>query len=878
MVTARCCLVVLLLQTLGYLVFLRGFFPPKIVLPDVSSFSDEISPFENAGEPHFDRLVIMVVDAMRSDFMYSSENSKMSYLHSLIHRGIAIPYTAHSDPPTVTLPRLKAITTGGTPSFIDAILNVADENDQSQSLAKSDSWLRQLKMNGKNRTFHFFGDDTWLKLYPPDLYFEKFDGTSSFFVSDFTEVDNNVTRHLENELKSDEWDVLILHYLGMDHIGHKGGPHSPFMAPKQIEMDNVVREIFELTIENSPSTLMVLMGDHGMNEVGNHGGSSKGETSPGMVLISQKLSDTSLGSPCPVAHRLNFDYYNSISQIDIVPTLAALFNFPIPRNNLGVIMPEVLKLWDTELAKKKVLFENCKQFMALLRESYGLNEQRYAEIMHEYLELESPESGVPELLQFLKKYQSTLSASATKYSYPSLAIGFTLIVISFFCSLLILKAYFHRELNENNPQIAWLVGPSALFALHYHGSSLIEEEHQLWWLAMVFLLVWFSFHQSLSGLCNLTVVMLCLRLIKGWNDSGQKVSSSVTIAKFVLESSTALWILVAMTYGVISMLLVRTAIRLAHGFHLHQSKSLKIAKLVWGIFLTVMVGILAAISATFKASQTHLDGQKYPAWLGSFSARFCDLIGVCGPSQTWISQECNIQLSRMFTGGLTGLLFLRILVGGKLTLKSHFIEDFLNLSTLGLIHQSRVETIPIYLLFTIMRISIYRIGWPRTSNADWVSPVLCKTTFVLCVQNLTFFSIGNTNLLATIDLTNAYNGISEYNVALVGVLTFISNFGTALYWSLAGLQLMSHESISDDRPARENEVHHFKRAMFLRSSILLLFYSICMINLTASCFNLRFHLFIWSVFSPKLLYFASWSILVNFLVDFAYALCIVTVC
>lgn len=854
---------------------MKGFFPPKIVLPDVASFSDDFSPFHNAGESHFDRLVIMVVDAMRSDFMYSSDNSKMSYLHSLVRRGIAIPYTAHSDPPTVTLPRLKAITTGGTPSFIDAILNVADENDQSQSLAKSDSWLRQLKFNGRKKTFHFFGDDTWLKLYPPDLYFEKFDGTSSFFVSDFTEVDNNVTRHLKNELKSDEWDVLILHYLGMDHIGHKGGPHSPFMPPKQAEMDDVVRTIFELTIENSPSTLMILMGDHGMNEVGNHGGSSKGETSPGMVLISKKLADTNLGSACPVESRPNFDYFNSISQIDIVPTLAALFNFPIPKNNLGVIMPEVLKLWDSELAKKKVLLENCKQFLALLRESYGHNEAKFAEIMHEFLGLESPESGVQELFQFLKKYQSTLSASATKYSYPSLAIGFTFIVISFVCSLLILEAFFRRESSKKYQHIAWLIAPGTLFALHYHGSSLIEEEHQLWWLAMVFLLAWLTFHQSLSGLCNLTIVMLCLRLIKGWNDSGQKVSSSFTIAKFVLESGTALWVLVAVSYVVISMLLVRTAIRLVHVSSLHHSKAGKIAKLICCICFAVMIGILASFSATFKASQTHLDGQNYPFWIGSFSAQFCALIGVCGPSQTWLSQECNIHLSRVFTGGLVGLIFLRILVGGKSSSKSHSVEDILNLSALGLMHQSRVETIPIFLLFTIIRISLHRVNWPRTSNADWVSPILFKTAFVLCIQNLTFFSIGNTNLLATIDLTNAYNGISEYSVMSVGVLTFVSNFGTTLYWSLAGLQLMDHESSDDDKPARE---FHFKRAMLLRSTILLIFYSICMINLTASCFNLRFHLFIWSVFSPKLLYFASWSILVNFLVDFVFALCVVTVC
>lgn len=41
---------------------------------------------------------------------------------------------------------------------------------------------------------------------------------------DFTEVDANVTRHIPNELKLDDWDGMVLHFLGLDHIGHKSGP------------------------------------------------------------------------------------------------------------------------------------------------------------------------------------------------------------------------------------------------------------------------------------------------------------------------------------------------------------------------------------------------------------------------------------------------------------------------------------------------------------------------------------------------------------------------------------------------------------------------------------------------------------------------------
>lgn len=37
-------------------------------------------------------------------------------------------------------------------------------------------------------------------------------------------MDNNVTRHVPQELKRSDWNGMILHFLGLDHIGHKSGP------------------------------------------------------------------------------------------------------------------------------------------------------------------------------------------------------------------------------------------------------------------------------------------------------------------------------------------------------------------------------------------------------------------------------------------------------------------------------------------------------------------------------------------------------------------------------------------------------------------------------------------------------------------------------
>lgn len=120
------------------------------------------------------------------------------------------------------------------------------------------------------------------------------------------------------------------------------------MLPKQFEMDGIVKQIYE-NIESKDhlrSTLLVLCGDHGMNDAGNHGGSASGETSPALVFISPRLRSISSGFECPAnAPEREFEYYTVVEQSDIVPTLAGLLGFPVPLNNLGVFIPDLLYFW-----------------------------------------------------------------------------------------------------------------------------------------------------------------------------------------------------------------------------------------------------------------------------------------------------------------------------------------------------------------------------------------------------------------------------------------------------------------------------------------------------------------------------------------------------
>ena len=66
----------------------------------------------------------------------------------------------------------------------------------------------------------------------------------------------NVTRHIDVELRRSDWDVMVLHYLGLDHIGHTAGPRSSLVQPKLNEMDAVVEHIIDSLRLQVPATDM----------------------------------------------------------------------------------------------------------------------------------------------------------------------------------------------------------------------------------------------------------------------------------------------------------------------------------------------------------------------------------------------------------------------------------------------------------------------------------------------------------------------------------------------------------------------------------------------------------------------------------------------
>jgi ethanolaminephosphotransferase len=314
---------IFLLSCLGFeiffILFFFSFFPLK-------SYKTNDNIVSNKIPAQFDRVVLMLVDAFRYDFFFN-DTQTMPFTQNLYKEGKTHSFIAMASPPTVTMPRIKALTTGNNPNYLDIILNLLSfKEEKSDSFSKlKDSWLLQFKKY-RNWNISFYGDDTWLRLFPG--LFSRYEGTTSFYVQDTVEVDLNVTRHIPVELERTDWDCLILHYLGLDHIGHLHGPYSPKIREKLIEMDRVVEKIYTEIISQDikdqgsrKPTLFILLGDHGMNDLGNHGGSSFLEEASIFVFMSNQF------------HSLNVEEMPQIvDQIDLASTLSLLTGVPIPKN------------------------------------------------------------------------------------------------------------------------------------------------------------------------------------------------------------------------------------------------------------------------------------------------------------------------------------------------------------------------------------------------------------------------------------------------------------------------------------------------------------------------------------------------------------------
>ena len=715
---------------------------------------------------------------------------------------------------------------------------------------------------------------------------------------------------------------MIIHYLGLDHIGHKTGPNGPNMLPKQREMDGIVRQIYEAMEkeEHHKNTLLVLAGDHGMNAGGNHGGSGPGETEPALLFASPKLMQRprlrEYECPTRPEQGTEFRYYEKVQQSDLVPTLAGLMRFPISRNSLGVFIEELTSLWPTDSQAVQLAHQNAKQLKQIVEATYGKNsfaqkaEQWSScykptnqacsapvgtenELAAQWAAAERALHGarnggkqkwtwVQEVFgHFNTAAQEALSGAASSYDIPRMVTGM------FVCGLSLALAV--SSLPSIWPPTTAGVFFSAtglLYSLMMFASSYVEEEQHFWyWLtpAWTAILTMNSIaktkdpqrrlHLAVAG----TVILAVNRVAVRWNQTGQKHAGEPDIVHtFFPEHFVFMWLLILITYGYECFMLARRTF-----IDLFPPEIAVVAAVA-----------LVAPAIVFKLNFTQADAPELVQGLAYKIREWSEPFSLVLQAQYSLS---------LLTVGLVAVVVMAIGLArgtvlaqpGGPAVRITLAERLHYLLTLFLMTQSRAPNIPLVLGLEAQRLALAILltsqqpdGQPAESKRDAdISPTELATSTLL-LSHVYFFCFGGSNSISSVDLSNAYNGVVDYNIVAVGVLLFASNWTGPICWCSAAVLATftklepsaeppekpqakrDRDWINEERKflneqaqvkaSNENQkgADHWLGCVSCMTAVL----ATSLLAVMAACTALRTHLFIWTVFSPKYLYAMAWCV------------------
>ncbi|KAJ6678779.1 PHOSPHATIDYLINOSITOL GLYCAN-RELATED [Salix viminalis] len=861
----------------------------------------------------------MVIDGLPAEFVLGKDGlppredfrEAMPYTQALLSNGMAIGYHAKAAPPTVTMPRLKAMVSGAIGGFLDVAFNF---NTQAML---DDNLLGQFFRIGWKMVM--LGDETWLKLFPG--LFTRHDGVSSFYVKDTVQVDQNVSRHLESELNRDDWNLLILHYLGLDHVGHIGGRNSILMTPKLKEMDEVVKMIHLSTIQTRDNdqgkTLLVVVSDHGMTENGNHGGSSYEETDSLALFVGLKSDHSDYAaSPC-----------NSIYQVDIAPTLALLFDVPIPKNNVGVVISEAFDLL-TDDKQLRVLELNSWQLLRLIQaqlpglscrnlpshngftdglastivECSGSMEKMLCCLYMNAVNLHSSWKSkslsrsksrddysctVAAYHQFLKTASEWLSRRVTDKPVGLLAFGIVTMAVSSLTLLGLMICMSTEDQPGENQRLCnsitgmhrwsvneiFLLGVMLILVMSMASSSMVEEEQYIWHFVLSTSYVLFlrkavqplasgsakSLFKLMKGqterhdirISSIILLLISGRILRGWHQGGVNWTYLPDISKWLEQAGVNHVRSIQLASGLLVISLSMCAL------YLFGSRR-KITRLFGLCFLICGLLVLwhlyhnnAFVSTSYDAA---IQTQIIYAILGI--ATIGTFVALPWFIPLWFPGTCselNVKSTSVTFDGQCIFSLVEFRDSSYLIGLAYIICWCL----LQLLLQQPINSMPILLLLVQIFSSMLYFSCSGLQHIE------VEVALLYYMGMTGHFALGNSNTLATIDVAGAFIGLSSHSMFLSGILMFIITYASPMLFLLSMLMYISVKCTSYLANHQDVDLGHLAK-MILGfpclvpvglNSILLTSYTIVLVLM-------RNHLFVWSVFSPKYLYVCAATVCV----------------
>lgn len=137
---------VFVIHAIGLYLFTRGFLLTRLSLLQINTHDEPLIPTHK-------RAVVLIIDALRFDFLTPDPPLPRSPHHHGVlklpaqltkeHPRHSFIFNSFADPPTTTLQRIKGLTTGSLPTFMDI------GNSFGGSAVDEDSIVNQLRLSGK---------------------------------------------------------------------------------------------------------------------------------------------------------------------------------------------------------------------------------------------------------------------------------------------------------------------------------------------------------------------------------------------------------------------------------------------------------------------------------------------------------------------------------------------------------------------------------------------------------------------------------------------------------------------------------------------------------------------------------------------------------
>ncbi|XP_023165186.1 GPI ethanolamine phosphate transferase 2 [Drosophila hydei] len=896
----------------GAVLFLIGFFPASYSVAENEQSIPIDRPTTLHGEklnpppPNYQSFILFLIDAFRNDF--PSENTMPA-----VYERACLKLSLHVDIPTVTMPRLKSITTGTLSNFIDIALNVGHTEQLDDSL------LHRLKR--REAVVSFIGDHTWVHLFPSE-FTRKVANNDSFFVNDFYEGDQSVTNALAEELEKTDWKLLILHYLGLDHIGHVEGNESPRIKIKLKEMDDAVKKI--LNHKHMDNYLLMLTGDHGMADGGGHGGNTPAETSVPLYLYSKNCSK----------YTSSTKRYN---QIDLTPTLAVLLSVEIPTMSIGCLIPEMLQSLTLE-EQMYAYFYNAHHLLNRARVKFGHDRVRRSDYYHWYQnatllhkQLLTPlrvgdgtgasnvhyQNAKLNYLRVAREISAQLSESLVKFDYGFIAVGLTLTTAStlhlllsvLFLDLASEKLRLH-SFNVAQLLLSLVIGTLLNVACHLLDIVLTSS---LLYSLLLLLPIVASIYLSIDviqALIKIALPPLYARRLKLSIPLPTPLLLCFAIRIFTLGSSSFIEFEYKTWYYLGNTLLLLTAFKTLRrritkanveldGRHLHKIASAclwqqrKIFVVLLLLMLMRYLHRLSAIKSTlmlfslilFWARLRKFTNTPQTVFNGiAFLLVYC-FRGLNG--QVKFVELPSHMVSRILLPVL--VLFwccvaLVFVLGYRTALpqqnsgqsllderpKSNLLKLLQTNMTCSLILVALLYKVQNVVLLPTLLITLdetYKLcdAYGSTARKFSVRVVhVYKIIMTIVVARMFYFYQGNSNSLSTIDLNPGYMGQTSYNPSIVAFFVTLNTYSAEIH---SFLYLIVHTLRADLRsvgiiqlqPPYARAVDTLVVPLYAALVLLPVAFYLCLMLV------FRYHLFIYSVFSPKVLY-DCYTVLVFYLV------------